>query len=30
MSEIFYVVPILQHNDLIAAAYAHRGFDNEE
>ena len=30
MSENFYVVPISQHNDLIAAAYSHRGFDQEE
>jgi len=30
MSENFYVVPISQHNDLIAAAYAHRGFDQKE
>ena len=30
MSEKFYVVPITQHNELIAAAYAHRGFDQKE
>jgi LDH2 family malate/lactate/ureidoglycolate dehydrogenase len=30
MSEQFHVVPEIQHNDLVAAAYRHRGFDDEE
>jgi L-2-hydroxycarboxylate dehydrogenase (NAD+) len=30
MPEIFYVVPETQHNDLVAAAYRHRGFLADE
>lgn len=30
MSETFYVVPVEQHNALVAAAYAHRNFNEEE
>ena len=30
MSEIFHIVPEFQHNDLVAAAYRHRGFLPDE
>jgi len=30
MPELFYVVPEKQHNDLVAAAYQHRGFHADE
>ena len=30
MSEIFYVVPEEQHNELVAAAYRHRGYSKQE